>query len=383
MSSLVEKLVTLARGTAFPLAGRTPDELGFTGAEERRFRELFVEFDKMELALKDYWKTCTAFLEVTGLVEEGVNKMTAGVLGFCSSLQENEDLRSLEAAAIRVREAVPTEEAVKDSFRRNLLRSMSERLGFFQGIRDKTQELAKVKNVYNKRRKELGKLRMNEMVDHVKLEELEMQVKGQRIQMREDFESLLQDLEQLYAKRAEVLSEPFDNLRRCQLEFFQQMGRALEQQNIRVENQVVIRSRSDFAQIVKQYYAENGRRIFERPPEFEQLHVSDSGETNLLKNGSELSCCYVRVSLFVTNVILQCQSRFRQQHPKMNADPSPEQKAAQTIQKFLHVSCAQAEAKRLASQIISIHSDQKGNKFYSNPHTGFISWTRPLFAPFD
>jgi len=333
--------------------------------ESDRFRVLHDTFCTVDASLRNYSSTCAAFVEMTGLFQEGLDQVTGDVLSFCSSVPENSEVVRLESKALVLRDSVPCEQVVNESIRNHLLMPLGQRLENFQDLKNRVKLLKSKKRTYADQRKRMGKLRVDRRTDHAKLVMEEESLVSKRQEYEDLNRKVENDLEYIFANRAQILRDPFEALLLCQRDFMLHMCEVMTVSE-KEEKKQVVSGRQRVAQIVKDYHAIKGKAIFERPPQFKQVF------SNVQYQSSDLST-YMRVRLFVQSVILS-------QQVELLLHPDPLIHAVLRIQNFFRVLEAQKAARILASQILAVHTDPTcGQQFWSNPHTGLLSWYPPIF----
>ncbi|GBG24718.1 Hypothetical Protein FCC1311_009362 [Hondaea fermentalgiana] len=469
--------------------GRSMDgRCGLDKDQERQYKQLYDAFLIMEASLQKYWKTCTAFLEVSSLMQEGVDQMTADVLSFCSSMEEDAMIQRLEHDALCMRDGMACEDVVNESVRKHLLGPMGDRLAFFQAIKVRARDIATHRRAYREQRKKLGKMRVDRKCNPVRLKAAEHELGVLANKFESTFRNLVGDLQDLHENRAQILREPFDALRRCQIDFMQHLSGVLaadmrkdevpcmhdfepvsnqheaqvpnwdmgiedsasvaaeyhvpfeaeetlsvrtgnasqsiaeqlhqsQAQSMHPERLVSTstslsassaspamsepvassssaavltqghrpRQRHQVAQIVKDFHLLRGRRIFERPEQFRALEVAPPGRPGPLarvqgETADADDSTYAMVRRFAASVRRVTRGSASALDRDTPANDLDETSAARKLQGFARTVAAQSQARALADQIFAVHRDNAGYTFYSNPHTGYMSWTRPLFV---
>ena len=201
---MLAKLKASAKSTFF--AGRHEDgvEILEVLEESDRLKSLFKSFLILDESLQKYSKTCTAFAEVTGLIQEGMDQLTEQVLSYCSNTQQNAPLQALETDALELRSSFSSDTMLSQAMSEHLLLPLGARLREFKDLKCRMKERSCLKKEYDKMRRKVGQLRVDRIVDQEELFLAETKLCDLYDKFAELTQWLLHDLQEIHSARSQV-----------------------------------------------------------------------------------------------------------------------------------------------------------------------------------
>lgn len=201
---MLAKLRASAKSTFFAESREGCEEILEVAEESSRLKSLYRSFLILDESLQKYSRTCTAFAEVTGLIQEGMDQLTEQVLSYCSNTQQNGPLQALETDALDLRSSFSSDRMLSQAMSEHLLLPLGARLREFKDLKCRMKERSCLKKQYDKMRKKVGDMRVDRIIDQEELFLAETKLCDLYNKFSELTQWLLHDLQEIHSTRSQV-----------------------------------------------------------------------------------------------------------------------------------------------------------------------------------